>query len=377
MGSSAAWMLWTLCACFSALEIVALRVTMRETNLEVVRGDFVILPCSFFTSSPLSRLNVIWTLAPFSSPDTPMQVIVYDHGQVIEDPSLTGRVGFTGIPWSADIILNDTRVSDAGVYRCMVNNPPEAADPGIGELVLSVLESDEETGVGQAHTQPGPFTDTGRLPAPNGLRSAQAPAFSEEEPENQNTKLTPPSLPVCQWDGNIDMGGSVTLSCSVAEGTPTPEIHWDKLNPEEISLPINMEGDLSGSVQIVNLSSQTSGLYRCSATNLLGTENCYVNLSIYGAPDSSSGILQGVLLTLSMSLVLLALLVLVLWLHRTGQDGRWEEGKEEEEECYNEIRYTPSLMKRSFIGITLRLRLIRGHQLCLKSSHISVMLVRT
>ena len=65
------------------------------------------------------------------------------------------------------------------------------------------------------------------------------------------------------------------------------------------------------------------------------------------APESSSGMLQGVLLTLSMCLVLLALLVLVLWLHRTGQDGRWRQGKEEE--CYNEIRYTPSLMKRSFV----------------------------
>ncbi|XP_060910831.1 immunoglobulin superfamily member 11 isoform X2 [Labrus mixtus] len=274
---------------------------MRESSLSVVQGDFVILPCSFFTSSPLSRLNVIWTLAPFSSPDTPIQVIVYDHGQVIEDPSLIGRVGFTGIPWSADIVLNDTRVSDAGIYRCMVNNPPETADPGIGELVLSVL--------------------------------------------------APPSLPVCQWDGDVDMGGSVTLSCSVAEGVPTPEIHWDKLSPEEIALPINMEGDLSGFVQIVNVSSQTSGLYRCSANNLLGTENCYVNLSVYSTPDSPSGMLQGVLLTLSMSLMLLALLVLVLWLHRTGQDGRrWTERKEEEEdECYNEIRYTPSLMKRSFV----------------------------
>ncbi|XP_019941203.2 immunoglobulin superfamily member 11 [Paralichthys olivaceus] len=298
MGSCGGWMLWTLCASFTALETAALRVTMREESVEVVRGDFVVLPCSFFTSSPLSRLNIIWTLAPFSSPETPIQVIVYDHGQVIEDPSLTGRVGFTGIPWSADIVLNDTRVSDAGVYRCMVNNPPEAAAPGIGELVLSVLE--------------------------------------------------PPSLPMCQWDGDIDIGGSVTLTCSVAEGVPTPEIHWDKLNPEEISLPINMEGDLSGSVQIINVSSQTSGLYRCSATNLLGTENCYVNLSIYSPPERSSGILQGVLLTLSMSLVLLALLVLMMWLHRTGQDGRWREGKEEDEE-YNEIRYTPSLMKRSFV----------------------------
>ncbi|XP_060941213.1 immunoglobulin superfamily member 11 [Limanda limanda] len=298
MGSCGGWMLWTLCASFTALETAALRVTMREESVEVVRGDFVVLPCSFFTSSPLSRLNIIWTLAPVSSPETPIQVIVYDHGQVIEDPALTGRVGFTGIPWSADIVLNDTRVSDAGVYRCMVNNPPEAAAAGIGELVLNVLE--------------------------------------------------PPSLPMCQWDGDIDLGGSVTLTCSVTEGVPTPEIHWDKLNPEEISLPINMEGDLSGYVQIINVSSQTSGLYRCSATNVLGTENCYVNLSIYTPPERSSGILQGVLLTLSMTLVLLALLLLVMWLHRTGQDGRWREGKEEDEE-YNEIRYTPSLMKRSFV----------------------------
>lgn len=40
----------------------------------------------------------------------------------------------------------------------------------------------------------------------------------------------------------MEGGGSITLSCSVAEGVPTPEIRWDKLNPEEISLPINMEG---------------------------------------------------------------------------------------------------------------------------------------
>ncbi|XP_041864161.1 immunoglobulin superfamily member 11 [Melanotaenia boesemani] len=299
MGSSGRWMLWTLCVCFTAWENAALSVTMRESSLEVVRGDFVVLPCSFITFSRLSRLNIIWTLAPFSSPETPIQVIVYDHGQVIEDPSLTGRVGFTGLPFSANIILNNTRVSDAGIYRCMVNNPPESADPGIGELVLSVLE--------------------------------------------------PPSLPVCQWDGDIDMGGSVTLSCLVAKGVPTPDIRWQKVNPEEILPPINMKGGLSSSVQIVNVSAKTSGLYRCSASNILGTENCYVNLASYRTPDSPSGLLQGVLLTLSMSLVLLALLVLILWLHRTGQGGRWKETKPEEEECYNEIRYTPSLMKRSFV----------------------------
>lgn len=74
----------------------------------------------------------------FVCPPVP-QVIVFDHGQVIENPSLTGRVGFLGIPWSADIILNNTRISDAGNYRCMVSNPPETGDPGIGELALNVL----------------------------------------------------------------------------------------------------------------------------------------------------------------------------------------------------------------------------------------------
>ncbi|XP_021474481.2 immunoglobulin superfamily member 11 isoform X1 [Oncorhynchus mykiss] len=297
MGCAGGWLLQAVCLLSTLLDYGAVRVTMRHSNLEVVQGDSVTLPCSFFTMSPLSRLNIIWTLAPFSDPDSPTQVIVFDHGQVIENPSLTGRVGFLGIPWSADIILNNTRISDAGTYRCMVSNPPETGDPGIGELALNVL--------------------------------------------------APPSLPLCLWDGVTDTGGSVALSCMVAEGVPIPEMRWDKLEPEEISLPINMDGDLSGSVQIVNISSQNSGLYRCSVTNLLGTQNCYVNLSIYSPPASSPGILQGVLLTLSMALVLLALLVLVLWLHRSGQKRKWTEGKEEE--CYNEIRYTPSLIKRSFV----------------------------
>lgn len=49
---------------------------------------------------------------------------------------------------------------------------------------------------------------------------------------------------MCQWDGDVNAGGSVTLSCAVAEGTPTPEIRWTKLNPQEVELPINMNGEL-------------------------------------------------------------------------------------------------------------------------------------
>lgn len=129
-----------------------------------------------------------------------------------------------GVPWSADIVLNDTRVSDAGIYRCMVNNPPETPDPGIGELELSVV---------------GTW-------APSGQADVSATFHPHEKANNEIlfafSRPAPPSLPVCQWDGDVNVGGSVTLSCSVAEGTPTPEIRWTKMNPEEVELPINMDG---------------------------------------------------------------------------------------------------------------------------------------
>lgn len=115
-------------------------------------------------------------------------------------------------------MLNDTRVSDAGTYRCVVNNPPETPDPGIGELQLSVVGTWVRV------------TQTGHLRG------------KKHRWTNGLFFLAPPSLPVCQWDGDVGAGGSVTLSCSVAEGTPTPEIRWTKLSHGEVPLPISMDG---------------------------------------------------------------------------------------------------------------------------------------
>uniref|UniRef100_A0A8C2PM80 Zgc:165604 n=1 Tax=Cyprinus carpio TaxID=7962 RepID=A0A8C2PM80_CYPCA len=165
---------------------------------------------------------------------------------------------FEGMLWSADIIVNYTRASDAGVYRCVV------------KLSLTVL--------------------------------------------------APPSLPVCLWEGDTDAGGSF----------PAPQVIWKKLEPDRMTLP--------GSVHIANMSAQASGLYCCSETNLLGTQHCYCTLT---SPDNSPGILQGVLLSLSMALLLLALMVLVQWLHHSVQESKWR-NSHEENEGYNEV-------KRSFI----------------------------
>ncbi|XP_062868217.1 immunoglobulin superfamily member 11 [Trichomycterus rosablanca] len=282
------------------LQYDAVHVTVSESSMEVVHGDSVTLPCTFFTMMPLFRLSIIWTLTPTTDPDQPTQVIVYDQGQVIESPAFTGRVEFASIPWNANIILNETRISDAGIYRCVVSNPPETGDSGIGEFSLTVL--------------------------------------------------APPSLPVCIWEGDIHKGGTVTLSCLVMEGVPTPQISWEKLESDHIFLPISMEGKLKGSVKLENVSAQDSGVYHCSVTNFLAGKNCYVNLSVYIPAESPPGLFQGLLFTLTMALVMLILLALMLWLHRTAQESKWRNGcEEEEEECYNEITYIPSLTKCSFV----------------------------
>ncbi|XP_060747597.1 immunoglobulin superfamily member 11 [Tachysurus vachellii] len=297
MCGSRQWLFRVTYFIFEFLQYYAVRVTVRESSLDVVQGDSITLPCSFFTMNPLIRLSIIWTLTPFSDQENPTQVIVYDQGQVIESPSFTGRVGFTDIPWNADIVLNETRISDTGIYRCVVSNPPETGDPGIGELSLRVL--------------------------------------------------VPPSLPVCMWEGDTDVGSTVTLTCLVTEGIPIPVISWEKLEPDHITLPICAGGESKGVVQIANMSSWDSGVYRCSVTNALGTRNCYVKLTVYTPTENAPGLLQGVLISLSMGLVLLTLLALVLWLHRSAQESIWRDRRVEE--CYNEIANTPSLIKRSFV----------------------------
>lgn len=63
-----------VCVCVDAVH-----VAVRESSVDVVQGDSVTLPCSFFTMSPLIHLSIIWTLTPFSDQDNPTQVSHSEH----------------------------------------------------------------------------------------------------------------------------------------------------------------------------------------------------------------------------------------------------------------------------------------------------------
>ncbi|KAL8183982.1 UNVERIFIED_CONTAM: hypothetical protein K2H54_002831 [Gekko kuhli] len=262
----------------------AVKVSVAADNIQVVQGGSVLLPCYFHTTAPLNRLNIIWTVVPAADPNQPQQVLAYEQGEVVESVShYTGRVAFAFSPTrSATIILNDTRSSDSGTYQCSVMNPPDTATPNIGVIQLTVF--------------------------------------------------VPPSNPRCSSEGTGDEGGTLQFSCTVDEGMPTPAFAWEKIPPTTQPLVTSYEDDHHIFLTFHNLTTEASGLYRCTASNMLGSVSCSLELRVHGAPRSSTSLVVGITLMLIMGLVLLTLFALVLWLHHRSRD-KWEE-----EDSYNEIR---------------------------------------
>uniref|UniRef100_A0A8C5R7Q1 Ig-like domain-containing protein n=1 Tax=Leptobrachium leishanense TaxID=445787 RepID=A0A8C5R7Q1_9ANUR len=260
-------------------DIGAVKVTVNTPSVLVTRGGSALLPCYFRTTAALNRLNIIWTVSPLMDPLSPLQVISYEQGQIVDSLSdYLGRVRFAFHPTKdASIIINQTRSSDTGTYQCTVINPPDGATPNIGLIGLTVL--------------------------------------------------VPPSAPQCSSEGQRQEGGSIRLHCSAEEGVPAPRFTWGKIPPDNHVLVTHQE-DYHGYVLLTNVTSSTSGLYRCTVTNQLGSQSCAIELHVDVAVLGIMGIVTGITITMVMGLVLLALFALVLCLHQQSR-GKWIEQKEE------------------------------------------------
>ncbi|CAM4677108.1 unnamed protein product [Lepidochelys olivacea] len=292
--------LWLLHCYLSA--VGAVKVSVGAASIQVARGGNTLLPCNFHTTASLSRLNIIWTVTPLVEPNRPQQVLAYEQGEVVESLSqYTGRVGFAFPPaQSATIFLNETRSSDSGTYQCSVMNPPDRDTPNIGVIQLTVL--------------------------------------------------VPPSSPECSSEGSGEEGGDIRLSCAVREGVPAPTFSWEKIPPDKQPLVMSYTEARRALLTLQNLTAATSGLYRCTASNVLGSRSCALQLRVRLVPQGTLGIAAGITITLTMGLVLLALLALVLWLHHQSVR-KWPE--EEVEDSYNEIRVDSLSPRHLLVAKTL------------------------
>uniref|UniRef100_A0A7N4NK12 Immunoglobulin superfamily member 11 n=1 Tax=Sarcophilus harrisii TaxID=9305 RepID=A0A7N4NK12_SARHA len=217
----------------SLLQFPFVYVSESPGSIQVARGQTAVLPCTFTTSAALINLNVIWMVIPLSNANQPEQVILYQGGQMFDGaPRFHGRVGFTGTmpATNVSIFINNTQLMDTGTYQCLVNNLPDRGGRNIGVTGLTVL--------------------------------------------------VPPSVPLCRIQGSQDIGSDVILICSSEEGIPRPTYLWEKLDNIPRLPPSATQDQIQGTVTLRNISSVSSGLYQCVASNAIGTSTCLLDLQV-------------------------------------------------------------------------------------------------
>ncbi|XP_026875562.2 immunoglobulin superfamily member 11 [Electrophorus electricus] len=284
---------WLLFFCMEVY-VLSLEVTVSQSSVQVARGQAAILPCTFTTSAALNNLYIIWMVTPLANANQPEQVIIYQGGQVFSLANhMAGRVGFVATmpSTSASIFINHTQLSDTGTYQCLVNNLPDRGGRNIGVIGLTVL--------------------------------------------------VPPSVPVCRIQGSLDVGSDVMLLCGSDEGIPTPTYSWEKLNSVPRLPHTATQDQTQGTTLLRNISVGTSGLYQCTAANVIGRSTCLLNLQVVAPQPQSVGLIAGTVATAVLAVVICSLLVVVSLFYWRNKN------KYDEDEIPNEIREDDLPPKRS------------------------------
>ena len=90
--------------------------------------------------------------------------------------------------------------------------------------------------------------------------------------------ISSPAVIVSPVTLTVNEGGTASFQCS-ASGNPEPTLTWSKLNNQsEIMHSVVSEGML----EIKKATGSDSGLYQCSATNILGNSQEMVRLAVNG-----------------------------------------------------------------------------------------------
>ena len=90
--------------------------------------------------------------------------------------------------------------------------------------------------------------------------------------------ISSPTVVVSPVTLTANEGGSASFQCS-ASGNPEPAVVWSKLENQK---EITQSAASGGKLQLINVTGNTSGVYQCSATNILGKAQSEVQLVVNG-----------------------------------------------------------------------------------------------
>ena len=108
-----------------------------------------------------------------------------------------------------------------------------------------------------------------------GNRGATGMPGTKGEP---GQSISSPAVVVSPVTLTVNEGGSASFQCS-ASGNPEPAIVWSKVDSQS---EITQSAVLGGKLQLKHVKGNDSGLYQCSATNILGESQEVVRLTVNG-----------------------------------------------------------------------------------------------
>ncbi|XP_069133931.1 serine-rich adhesin for platelets-like isoform X6 [Argopecten irradians] len=137
----------------------------------------------------------------------------------------------------------------------------------------------------------------------------------------------PPTVQVPQTSYSIITGGTITLQCNVFGNPAVTSVSWTRSINNGPFLTINIDGtSFSGSavnnpsLTVINADSTDLGVYRCSATNSIGTaQSSDVTLSVTGDPptvtvsQTSYNVITGSDITIQCSVTAIPAASTVFW----------------------------------------------------------------
>ena len=120
----------------------------------------------------------------------------------------------------------------------------------------------------------GLMGDTG-IQGQKGDRGSTGMPGTKGEP---GQSISSPTVVVSPVTLTVNEGGSASFQCS-ASGNPEPAIAWSKLDNQS---KITQSAVSGGMLRFKHVTGNDSGLYRCSATNILGESQKVVRLTVNG-----------------------------------------------------------------------------------------------
>ena len=123
----------------------------------------------------------------------------------------------------------------------------------------------------------GPVGLTGET-GTKGDKGETGPAGMPGTKGDPGESISSPAVVVSPVTLTVNEGDSASFQCS-ASGNPEPAVAWSKLDNQS---EIIHSAVLRGRLQLTNVTGNDSGVYQCSATNILGNARAVAQLEVNG-----------------------------------------------------------------------------------------------